>query len=107
MTRWAASRAQQKGKTMKAEEARRISEQNLKGAVIEPLLAVAYGRIKEAAEQGKRKLYHPFYGAKDWPTLEERNAALQRLREDGYTVEHHNNPDPGDPRSSDYDEVSW
>jgi len=89
---------------MKAEEARRISEQNLKSVVIEPLLVVAHGRIKEAAEQGKRKMC---YGVQGFHSFEVKEAALQRLREEGYTVKHYDNPDPGDPRSSDYDEVSW
>ena len=92
---------------MKAEEARRLSEQNLKGPVIEPLLATAHARIREAAERGERSTSHPFHGLRPYPTVKAREAALQRLREDGYTVKHHANPDPGDPRSSDYDEVSW
>jgi hypothetical protein len=108
---YCAKAAIEKGYPMKAEEARRISERNLKGPVIEPLLEVAYDRIKAAAERGERSVLYPFYGLSipSFPTLstEVKEAAFQRLREEGYTVKHHDNPDPGDPRSSDYDEVSW
>ena len=93
---------------MKAEEARRISEQNFKGPVIEPLLEVAYARIKEAAEQGRRSVYFRFYGLSlsPFPTAEAEKAVLQRLREEGYTVKRFaNNPDLGNSRE--YNEVSW
>jgi len=92
---------------MNAEEARQITEANLQGPVIAPLLEAAHERIRDFAERGHRSVAHPFCEAKECPTTEARVAALDALRREGYTVKHHPNPDPGDPRSSEYDEVSW
>lgn len=92
---------------MKAVEARKLSEESLTGPVIAPLLATAYKRIKDAAENGKFNINYPFYGAYPSPSEQAKEAALNHLRTLGYKVEHHQNPDPGDPRGSDWDEVSW
>lgn len=92
---------------MKASEARKLTEENLNGPLIEPLLKIAFSRIKEFAMKGKYSVPHPFYGAKNYPSKDEQEAAASKLRLQGYKVKFISNPDPGDPRSSDYWEVSW
>ena len=96
---------QLKGQPMKAEEARRISEQRLSDP--EPLLKLAYDRIKNAADRGEKSIRDPFQRLRKVASPELMRDAVQRLREDGYTVKYHENPDPGDPKSSGYIEVSW
>ena len=92
---------------IKADEARRLSEDSLRGPVIAPLLEIAFQRIKEAASKGAYTVNHPFYNAYPSPSPEAEASALAYLRTLGYTVKHHPNPDIMDPRSSDWDEVSW
>ncbi len=92
---------------MNANKARQITAANLRGHLIQPLLETAYERIKLFAEDGQSSVTHPFHGAKDYPTTTTREAALNHLRNEGYTIKHHSDPDPGDPRSQAYDEVSW
>jgi len=92
---------------MTADEARKLTDENFKGVVVEPLLKIAYSRIKEFAKQGKCSVTSPFYGAENFPTMGDQEAALEILRQQGYKVKYHDSPDPGDPRSSSYWEVSW
>ena len=93
---------------MDAEEARKITNQNLDGIIIEPLLKIAYKRIKKFAEQGKSSVPHPFHGApfhllgKTFTV-----AAIHQLRSKGYRATYHQNPDPEDQRSQSYWEISW
>ena len=94
---------------MDADEARKISKAHLNGAIIEPLLRTAYARIEKWAKKGKFSVPHPFYGA-DVPAgynPAAQEAAARALRGKGFTVKLIQNFDPGDPRSSDYWEVSW
>ena len=83
---------------MKADEAKKITEQNLKGASIEPLLKVAYERIREFAMQGKSSVPHPFHGI--WaPNKAVIKAAIQHLQNEGYSAEYHD--------TTSYWELSW
>jgi hypothetical protein len=90
---------------MRAEEARRLTEKNLRGPVIDGILKVAYERIKNAAKDGKSSVNHPFYDAYPSPSPEAVEAALTHLKSIGYKVTHHTNTDP--ERGSDWDRVSW
>ena len=92
---------------MNADEARRITRENLRGPVIEPLLRIAHVRIKEAAKAGNSSITHPFLGADHLTTGASREAALLALSNEGYTVKHHDDPDLGHPCSHEYDSVSW
>ena len=92
---------------MNAEEARMITERNLKGSLIDPLLEVAYSRIKEFAKKGEYRVVHPFYGVKGFPSMAIQESAANNLRLDGFTVKLIPNPEPEGPRSSEYWEVSW
>lgn len=97
----------QNDKCMKASEAKAITEQQLKGPVIEPLLQFCYQRIKTAAEQGKSQIIDPLHGIRTPVCLEQREAVYQQLVIDGYKVEHHPEPDHGHPCSAPYTTVSW
>ena len=92
---------------MKAEEARKITAENLKGSVIEPLLKIAYSRIKEFAEKGKSSVPHPFYGLDLFPTEAATESAIQHLRNEGYTAKYNHVPPSADPREHSYWEISW
>ncbi len=92
---------------MKAVEARKITEESLTGPVIAPLLEIAYQRIKSAAEKGKSSVSHPFYNSYPSPSQEAVDAAVCHLKSLGYSVNYYSDPDPGDPRSSAWYEVSW
>jgi len=93
---------------MNAYEARELTQENLKGPVIEPILKEVHEKIEEAAKEGKSSITHPFHGSRGmYPSTNEQEAVWDHLRSEGYKVKHHPNPDPGDPRSNDYDEISW
>ena len=93
--------------SINASEARKLSEESLNGPLIFGILDIAFRRIKEAASNGKFSVAYPFYNAYPAPSTEAAEAAIGYLKTLGYKVTHHPNPDPGDPRSSSYDEVSW
>ena len=92
---------------MKVEEARKITAESLKGSVIEPLLKIAYSRIKEFAEKGKNSVPHPFHGAHPYPSSAATEAAIHHLRNEGYSAKYHNVPQLKDPREFSYWEISW
>jgi len=95
---------------MKPEEARRISEANVANKT-EEYLEVVYKRIEQAALKGHFRTSHPFYGCDDvglsYPHGGQLDDIIRVLTVQGYKVVHYDNPDPGDPRSVDYYEVSW
>jgi hypothetical protein len=96
---------------MNAEEARRLSKKFLDNEVSKPFVDRAHERIKEFAKKGSYSCPHPFSGVDaELPIMQHQNAeeaAANILRAEGYKVVYHDNPDPGDPRSSSYWEVSW
>lgn len=94
---------------MNAKEARELAEKNLKGPVIKPLLDALYEQIRHAAENGRKSITRPWSGLRiAYPTPDQQVAVWMHLISvDGYTVEHHPDPDPGHPCSSAYTEISW
>jgi hypothetical protein len=94
---------------MNAKEARELSEKNLGGPVIQPLLDAIYEKIRKAANEGRRSIFHPLCDMMiSYPSLEQQEAVWKHLSfVDGYRVKHHPNPDPGYPGSSSYTEISW
>jgi hypothetical protein len=94
---------------MNAKQAKELAVKNLKGPVIEPFLNHVYKRVEEAAKKGQFEINNPFHGLEHgiWPTNIQQEAVWQKLREEGFEVKHHPDPDPGDPRSGPYDSVSW
>lgn len=92
---------------MNANEARELTQKNLRGPLSQPYLDAVHKRIQDAAEQGQSRIVHPFYGISPRPSEEIQAEVLALLRTEGYRVEHHPNPDPGDPRSCEYDEILW
>lgn len=93
---------------MKAADAKLLTHKNLTGGLLKPLREYVDTRIAAAAQKGKSEVNHPFQGFKGgYPSEALQQALWASLRNDGYTVEHHPNPDPGHPCSSAYDSVSW
>jgi hypothetical protein len=94
---------------MNAQKAKELTNQNLKGPAIEPFLSHIYKRIEEAASKGQFEIYHPFHGLERgiYPTITQQEAIWQKLREDGYAVNHFPDPDPGHPGSGPYTTISW
>lgn len=71
------------------------------------MLAHVKARIKEAAETGRFEVTHPLHGYKEWPDFEKQKALWRALEAEGWEVKHHDNPDPGDPRSHAYTSIHW
>ncbi len=93
---------------MNAFAAKELTNKSLKSVVTKPFLDHIYSRIEEAAKKGNNSISHPFHGLRNtWPTSAAQEAIWQELRNNGYTVKHIANPDPGHPGSCDYDEISW
>ena len=93
---------------MTAKQARELAEKHLAGPAIEPYMEMIHGRIKAAAESGRMSITHPFQGMRmKYPSQLEQDAIWNALTAQGYKVKHHPDPDPGDPRSSGYTEISW
>lgn len=68
-------------------------------------------RIKSACMQGKSSIAHPLHGL---PAVQQMNvtpetleALWNSLKEDGFAVDHHADPDPGHPASGPYTTVEW
>lgn len=92
---------------MKAEHARQITLTNLKGPVIEPILTYVFTKIGQAAKEGRSEITNPFTGIRTTVTPAMEEAVVARLRQDGYKVTNHPDPDPGYPGSGPYTTVSW
>ena len=93
---------------MKADEAKKLTQENLKGPVIEPLLDGIYRQIEAAAKKGRSSITHPCRDKRmPYPSSDEQEAVWTHLRAEGYKVTHHADPAPGHPASSAYDEISW
>lgn len=94
---------------IRAETARQLSEKQLKGVLLGPVLSHVHERICRAALQGQREVYHPFYGMpKEISTTSAiEKAVWSHLTEAGYTVDHRPDPDPGHPASGPYTVISW
>lgn len=92
---------------MTVDDARRITQENLKGPVIEPYLQKIYGKIQEAAKRGNNCITNPLEFSK-MRGLDTRieQAVYDQLRKDGFKVEYHEG-DHRDPRECSYTEVSW
>ena len=88
-----------------ARYAKNLSERSLHGIVIDPFLKEAFAGIKSCAENGKTIWYVNF---KVSTSSDVRDAVYNRLRELGYAIEYHDDPDPGHPCSSGtYETVEW
>jgi hypothetical protein len=99
-------------KVIKAEDAKRMSEENLNSVVIEPYLDLVYSKIETACKKGRFSITHPFHKGEealplDYPNCEIKRAVFSHLRDNGYEIIEHSNPDPGHPCSSAYNEIKW
>lgn len=91
---------------MKAQEARRITEQAMSedGEAVKEVIDFVRLRIRIAAEDGKKSICRPFWGMARQPSVRVKEAVFNILRGDGYVVKHHQGYDQRDPS---YDEISW
>lgn len=94
---------------MEASKARELSNRALENDTPpRRWMEAIYNQITIAATQGKRSITHPFQGLRmTYPDPQQTKLIWRQLAADGYEVVHHKNPDPGDPRSSDYTEIKW
>jgi hypothetical protein len=60
--------------------------------------------IEKAAKEGKSSIY--YFDAYRW-SEPVRKALFKALEEDKYTVSYIQNPDPGNPCSTSYYQISW
>jgi hypothetical protein len=99
-------------KHMKASEARKLTEESLKGPAIYNYLNSIDGRIHDAAKGGKSSISNPHSGS-DANRLDfflsgdEREAVKSHYVNLGYKWKHHADPDRGHPCSSSYETLSW
>lgn len=94
--------------TLTAANARALTERSLRSTLLAPLLAHVHGRIQKQAEKGHYSINDPhadFPGG--WPDSHVLEALWSALREQGYRVYDHPDPDPGHPCSKPYIEVQW
>ncbi len=93
---------------MNANEARKLSEHNIKGPATDHLVKIVLDKIDLAAMNGEFEITEPFTGLRmPWPTSEQLEATWVRLQVLGYKVMHHPDPDPGHPCSHPYTSISW
>ncbi|MEE9459651.1 MAG: hypothetical protein V3V84_07810 [Candidatus Bathyarchaeia archaeon] len=97
---------------MKASEAREITEDSLKGPVIDKFCNYINIRIRKAAQLGKCSIYNPQVGdAKEgfsfYLKTEENKAVRKYYQDDGYEWTEHADPDPGHPCGGAYTILSW
>lgn len=97
---------------MTAEDAKQATdealEQSKESRALAPLLEHVAHKIKYAAFAGKYFLTHPLRGfSGPFPTTEVERALWNRLKEEGYTIQHLPDPHPEDPRSTPYTKISW
>ncbi len=95
---------------MNAEEARRITQENLRGPAIEHFLRALDHKILEMAKCGKSSFDPWGYLASlrtPGPTTDERGAIRRHYVAAGYTFQDHPDPDPGHPCSRPYTTLSW
>ena len=92
---------------MNAEEARKLTHENLQGPVIEPHLKRIYGLIEDAARKGKLSIENPLYGMLSGLQPGAEKAIRERLADEGYRFVHVPDADPGHPCRRSYDLISW
>lgn len=95
-----------------ADEARKLSEKNLRGPAIEPYLKIVLSRVENACKKGQNSINHPFrfdYGKDGVSSVygRELDGLVLELQRRGFRVTHHPDPDPGHPCSSDYWTLEW
>jgi len=96
--------------TLSATEARKLALQNIEGPLIKGYVHSIDRGIYQSIEKGLFQVlpWHHLaaYRSKS-PTPEQREAIKQHYIHKGYRWEDHEDPDPGDPRSSAYSTISW
>lgn len=96
---------------MNAQEARNITNENLKGSVIKPYIECIDRKIERAAIEGKSSLHRPEVGAANGVDFYLTGAELKAVKEhyigEGYEWIDNPDPDPGHPCSGAYTTLSW
>jgi hypothetical protein len=95
---------------MTANEARKITQESLEGPVLDPILRYIKQQIVDAAKSGKSQVINPL--SKNipaaWCSMELQSLLWKRLRNEGYKIVQHDDPDPGHPCSSGgYMTIEW
>jgi hypothetical protein len=96
--------------TISAEEARKITQDNLRGPAIETFVSTLTNKIKMVAKEGKSSLDPWMYlsGLRGTqPTHEQREAIKLHFIKAGFKWTDNPDPDPGHPASRAYTTVSW
>lgn len=92
---------------MKATEARKLTNENLKGPVIQPALNIIYRKISGEARGGKCTVSDPYRGMMGLDSDKKKAIELQ-LQSDGYKITETAAYDDGPGRySPSYITISW
>ena len=93
-----------------ANEARRITSNNLKGPAIKPFVSMLEARVKEVASKGGCS-FDPWACIRSHrgtsPSGDQREAIRKHFEQAGFVWEDHPDPDPGHPASRPYTTLSW
>ncbi len=96
--------------TITAEQAKKITAENLKGPAIESFVSTLTVKIRLLASAGKSSFDPWGYIATlrgSYPTIEEKDAIRKHFEAAGFKWQEHPNPDPGHPASRAYTTISW
>lgn len=93
-----------------ADEARKITLDNLKSIVIEPYVSSLSNKIENVAKEGKSS-FDPWLYISSLrgmsPTTEAKEMIRQHFEQAGFKWVEHADPDPGHPGSRAYTTLSW
>ena len=92
---------------MNASEARKITDENLNGIVIEKYTVEIDERIREAALEGKSSIHNPQACEAGYLHGDECKAVKQSYTASLYEWLDHDDPDPGNPCGGAYTTLSW
>ena len=92
---------------MNAEQARKLTQENLRGPVIAEFVAQIDEDIRQTCLKGKSCIHLWSSVGGRYPTTDEQKALRVHYEQLGFTITDYDNPDPGHPCSSDYTELTW
>lgn len=96
--------------TLNAEDARKLTRENLRGPAIESFVATLNQKIKMVAAEGKSSFDPLAYLGSvrtTSPSSEQREAIKLHFLEAGFQWQDFPDPDPGHPCSRPYTKLSW
>lgn len=100
------------GMSITAEEAKKLTDDSLRGPAVEKYLNHIDARIVSFAKLGKNSIHNPqvgfaFDGMEFYLNQNERKAVRIHYEKNGFTWTDHPDPDPGHPCGGPYTTLEW